>query len=228
MHRLPNHIGRRGFLTAAAAIMIPTAARAALLPVPASPEMRFKIFRNGSHIGEQFMTFTQDGNSLTVESHADMVVRIADIPVFHYRADVTEHWLDGAFNQLNSRVDHNGEKLSVLATKIPDGFAIESTKAGNYHYTGPQKMLPMTYWNKAMLDSMILNVETGHHYPPIVTSPGWNWLPAVDGGQIQAQRFDVTGHLHFSVWYDQQEQWAGLAFHVHGQERFERYRSHEA
>lgn len=171
------------------------------------------------------MQFTQNENRLTVESRADLVVRIAGIPIFHYRADIVEHWQDGAFYHLESRVNHNGEKLAVLADKIPGGFAVESTKAGNYSYTGPLGMLPMTYWNKAMLKAMILNVETGHHYPAIVQSPGWNWLTTVEGGKILAQRFDVTGHLHFSVWYDQTGQWAGLEFHVDGHERFQKYAS---
>lgn len=218
---------RRRFLTglSTSVLLTPTAAKAALLPVPASLKMRFKIFRNGSYIGEQVTTFTQDGTTLKVESHADMVVRIVGIPVFHYQANVIEYWLDGEFHQLNSQVNHNGEQRSVLAHKIPDGFAIESTRAGDYIYTGAQKMMPMTYWNKAMLESMILDVETGHHYPAIVNSPGWERLSTVEGGKILAQRFDVTGHLHFTVWYDQEKQWSGLAFHVDGQEMFQKYSS---
>lgn len=216
---------RRRFLATTAAFISAPAAKAAMLPVPASREIRFKIFRNGSAIGEQLMKFTQNGNLLKVESHADMVVRIADIPIFHYHADVIEHWQDGAFYQLNSQVNHNGEKRTVLADKIPGGFAVQSTRAGNYHYTGALGMLPMTYWNKAMLKAMILDVETGHHYPAIVNSPGWDWLTTVEGGKILAQRFDVTGHLHFSVWYDQTQQWAGLEFHVDGHEMFQKYAS---
>lgn len=225
MKLIPN-IKRRGFLAAAGAatFITPLAARASSsLPVPANREMHFKIFRNGTPIGEQFMSFTQVDNKLTVNSTADMVVRIADIPIFRYRAEVVEQWVDGKFNQLESHVNHNGEPLVVTANPISNGFAIESTRAGDYQYTGSPAMMPMTYWNKAMLDSMILNVETGHHYPAIVNSPGWNWLETVEGGKILAQRFDITGHLHFSIWYDQDEQWSGLTFQVHGQEMFQKY-----
>lgn len=223
MKLMPN-IKRRGFLTGAATFIAPLAAKASALPAtPPSGELHFKIFRNGTPIGEQFMNFTQIDNKLVVDSKADMVVRIAGIPVFRYQAEVVEHWVDGNFHQLESRVNHNGEKLLVTANPIPDGFAIESTKAGDYQYTGSPAMMPMTYWNKAMLESMILNVETGHHYPATVNSPGWNWLETVEGGKILAQRFDVTGHLHFSVWYDQTGQWAGLAFQVLGQEMFQKY-----
>lgn len=84
-------------------------------------------------------------------------------------------------------------------------------------------MLPMTYWNKAMLNAMILNVETGRHYPAIVNSPGWNYLPTAEDGKLLAQRFDITGKLHLSLWYDQYNRWAGMEFHVDGDEMFQKY-----
>lgn len=203
--------------------MAAPAAMATTLPVPASKQLHFKIFRNGTAIGEQFVSFAQTGSNLKVNTQADMVVRIAGIPIFHYHADVTEHWRAGEFYQLKSQVNHNGDHLMVSANPIAGGFAIESTKAGNYDYVGTQKMMPLTYWNKAMLQAMILNVETGHHYPAIVQSPGWNWLKTVEGGRILAQQFDITGELHFNIWYDQTGEWAGLAFNVDGHEMFQKY-----
>lgn len=225
MKLLTTNIERRGFLVGAASFIAAPLARAANLPVPASREIRFKILRNGTPIGEQLTKFIPVDGKLTVHTQADMAVKLADITIFRYHAEVIESWVDGQFYQLNSQVDHNGDKLSVLANKIPGGFAVESTKAGDYQYTGSQGMMPMTYWNKAMLDSMILNVETGHHYPATVSSPGWNWLPTAEGGKLLAQRFDITGKLHFSVWYGQDNVWDGLAFHVHGQEVFQKYTS---
>jgi hypothetical protein len=134
-----------------------------------------------------------------------------------------ERWTGGQFHRLDSKVNHNGTHLSVQANPIPGGFAVESTKSGDYQYTGAPQMLPLTYWNKAMLNAMILNVETGKHYPAIVSSPGWNKLPTAEGGIVIAQRFDVTGKLHLSVWYDQNNQWSGLQFHVDGNEMFQKY-----
>jgi hypothetical protein len=55
-----------------------------------------------------------------------------------------------------------------------------------------------------------------------VNSPGWNRLPTANGGTIVAQRFDVTGKLRLSVWYDQTNTWAGLAFSVNGNETYQK------
>lgn len=223
MKLIRQTLERRGFLAGAAALVAARPAVAAPLPVPPSGEMRFRILRNGSPIGEQHMKFTQTGDDLRVDINADLVVKLAGIPVFHYQASVVERWMGGQFHRLDSKVNHNGTHLSVQANPIPGGFAVESTKSGDYQYTGTPQMLPLTYWNKAMLNAMILNVETGKHYPAIVSSPGWNKLPTAEGGIVIAQRFDVTGKLHLSVWYDQNNQWSGLQFHVDGNEMFQKY-----
>ncbi len=225
MQQMRQRLERRGFLAGAAALAAVRPAAAAPLPVPPGGEMRFKVLRNGSPIGEHHLKFTQTGDDLQVDINADLLVTLAGIPVFHYRANAVERWSGGQFTQLDSQVNHNGTQLSVHASQIPGGFAVQSTKAGDYQYTGNPPLLPLTYWNKAMLQAMILNVETGRHYPATVNSPGWNKLPTVEGGFIVAQRFDVTGKLHLSVWYDQYSQWSGLEFHVDGDETFQKYTS---
>ncbi len=180
--------------------------------------MRFKILRNGVPVGEHHVTFTQSGNCLRVDTNVEMVVTVAGIAVFHYQSCASEYWSGGVFTRLESRVNHDGTHLVVQADQISGGYAVNSTKAGDYQYTGNPPMLPLTCWNRAMLQAMILNVETGRHYPAIVNSPGCNKLPTANGGTVVAQRFDVTGKLHMSLWYDQNDQWAGFAFHVLGHE----------
>jgi hypothetical protein len=212
--------GVMGGVTGGAAI---ARAQSTELPVPASGKLGFKIFRNGTPVGEHHLTFTQTGDQLLVEIEAALVVRVAGIPVFHYSASAREHWSGNVFSGVDSKVNHNGTKLEVHASPVSGGFAVQSTKAGNYTYTGEPAMMPLTYWNKAMLNAMILNIETGRHYPAIVSSPGWNYLPTAEGGKLLAQRFDVTGKLHLSVWYDQHAQWSGLEFNVAGDISFQKF-----
>jgi hypothetical protein len=191
-------------------------AKAALPPLPAAGELSFNVLHSGSKVGEHHLKFTQTGDDLRVDINAGGVARIAGIVVFRYACTATEDWAGGAFSGLDSQVNDDGTPREVHATQIAGGFAVQSTRAGNYEYTGTPAMLPLTYWNKAMLNAMILNIETGMHYPAIVATPGWNYLPTADGGRILAQRFDVSGKLHLSVWYDQQGQWSGLQFNHAG------------
>ena len=185
-------------------------------PVPPSGTIGFKILRNGTPVGEQHLIFTQTGDELRVDINAAIVVRVMGVAVFHYSIAATEHWSGGAFVGVDSKGAFGGVPFEVHANAIPGGFSIQSTKAGNYDYTGPQQMLPLTYWNKAMMGAMILNIETGHHYPATVTSPGWSRLATAEGGTLLAQRFDMTGKLHQTVWYDQYGQWDGLQFTLKG------------
>lgn len=212
-----------GAMGGAAGVMLAPSAKAAGLAIPPSGSMGFKILHSGSPVGEQHMVFTQNGDTMRVDSTAALVVRVMGIAVFRYSCVATEHWSNGEFCGLDSAVNHNGTPLEVHASPIDGGFAIRSTKAGNYNYTGTPPMLPLTYWNKAMLGAMILNIETGRHYPAIVNSPGWNYLTTAEGGRLLAQRFNVTGKLHLSVWYDQYGQWDGLEFNVGGDVTFQKF-----
>ena len=222
MKPILKQLERRGFLAGAAALAAGRPA-GAVLPVPPCGALCFKILRNGTPVGEHHVAFTQSGNCLRVDTNVEMVVAVAGLTVFRYQGSVSEYWRDGVFTSLASTVNHNGTRLVVQAAQIPGGYAVQSTKAGDYRYTSRPPMLPMTYWNQAMLKAMILNVETGRHYPAIVSSPGWNSLPAANGGTILARRFDVTGKLHMSLWYDQNGQWSGFEFHVLGHEVYQKY-----
>jgi hypothetical protein len=211
---------RRLFLASTGAVALAGPVSAAPLPVPPSGRIGFRVLRNGVPIGEHHLRFTQSGDMLRVDIDAAFVVRIAGIAVFRYSAAATEIWSGGVFQSVDSRVNDDGNHLQVHAERVSDGYAITGTHVPRY--IGPPNTLPLTYWNKAMLNGTILNVQTAHSYPAIVHSPGWNQLPTADGGTLVAQRFDVTGKLHLSVWYDQHEQWSGLAFHVHGYENYEK------
>ena len=140
------------------------------------------------------------------------------IGVFSYAAHAVESWRGGAFQSLRSQVNDNGTQLQVRADRTKNGYSVESTRVPLY--TAPPNMLPLTYWNKQMLNGTILNIQTGHTDVVTVTPGVWNSLPTAEGGNILARRYDITGKLHLSVWYDQSNAWSGLEFHVKGDEAY--------
>jgi hypothetical protein len=74
-----------------------------------------------------------------------------------------------------------------------------------------------------MIQGTILNIQTAHSYPVKVASPGWFNLPTATGGSIIAQRFDLTGKLRMSIWYDRNNNWSGLEFQKSGDFKFLKY-----
>lgn len=220
-------IDRRGFLAGAAAACVAMPAWADDLPVPPGGRIGFKVLRNGTPIGEHHLTFTRSGDDLAVDVAVGLDVYVAGIRFFHYTLAATERWSGGVFQSLESKINHNGSMLEVHARKVAAGYDVvginHANPAKNYpEYTAPANTMPLTYWNKALFGGTILNVETAHSYPAVVTPAGWNSLPTAGGGTLVAQRFNVTGKLHLSVWYDQNNQWSGLEFHVSGDETYQK------
>jgi hypothetical protein len=223
---------RRLFLAGAGAAVAASpvlsgVAQASGLPVPPGNKIGFKVFRNGAAVGEHDMSFAQDGDDLAIATNFAFVVTLASIPVYRYSLSAVEKWSGGVFQSVASTVNNNGDQVEVHAHKTAAGYDVvginHSEPAKSYpEYTAPPDTLPLTYWNKAMLNGTVLNVATAHSYPPIVNSPGWNKLPTASGGTLTAQRFDVTGKLRLSVWYDQMAQWAGLQFSLRGDWNYEK------
>jgi len=212
---------RRKFLAASgAATLLPAGlAWAENLPIPPGNALGFKILCNGNPVGEHHLVFTQTGDDLRVDINIAMQGRLYLVP-FSYQLTATEHYASGVFESLDSHTNQNGKELEVHAHRAGNGYAISGTNTPLY--TGPANTLPLSYWNKAMLNASILNIQTAHSYPATVTSPGWNSLPTANGGSITAQRYDLTGKIILSVWYDQHNVWSGLAFHYYGDFTYQR------
>jgi len=210
---------RRQFLMGAAAFAMPI--------IPAGRQLGFKVLRNGSPIGEHHLNFSGTAENPIIDINIALAVKFAGITVFTYALKATETWEDGGFSRLHSVVNDNGTMLEVEAHKVADGYLVTGTNHSNPdkswpQYTAPPDTLPLTYWNKQMLNGNILNIQTAHSYRVTVNSPGWNKLPTANGGTITAQRFDLTGKLRLSVWYDQMSTWSGLAFSINGDESYQR------
>ena len=212
---------RRKFLAASsAATLLPAGlAWAENLPIPPGNALGFKILCNGNAVGEHHLVFTQTGDELRVDINIAMQGRLYLVP-FSYQLTASEHYNKGVFESLDSHTNQNGKELEAHAQRTANGYLISGTNMPPY--TGPANTLPLTYWNKAMLNAVILNIQTAHSYPATVTSPGWNRLPTANGGSIAAQRYDLSGKITLSVWYDQHKVWSGLAFHYYGDFTYQR------
>lgn len=191
------------------------------LPVPAGDHLHFRVLRNGNPIGDHFIHFKPSETGLAVSTAGSLLVKFAGIPVFRYSVRATEYWEKGVFRQLDSAVNFNGTPLTVHAERVGDGYSVRGTRVPRY--VAPPNLLPLTYWNKMMMEGTILNIQTAHCYPVTVHSPGWNALPTANNGTITAQRFNLTGKLHMSIWYDEDNNWSGLAFKKSGNISYEKY-----
>lgn len=213
--------GRRSLLLGAGAACLPLSrARADALPVPPGDEIAFAVIRNGSKIGEHHIAFTRAGDALTTQITVDLLVKMLDIDMFRYTLSAQEHWSNGAFQAVASKVNYNGTPLSVEAARANAGFKVQGTKV--QPYVAPPSMMALSFWNKAMLMAPVLNLQTGHTDFVKSTSPGWNNVPTANGGTILAQAFVQSGVLHETIWYDEHGQWSALLFDHKGHIQYEK------
>ncbi|HQT74609.1 MAG TPA: hypothetical protein PLX84_11780 [Acidiphilium sp.] len=206
-------IARRGVLAAAAGAML-TPPKLTPPKLPQHRSLAFDVYRNGSHVGVQRLRFLVDGTSLTVDNHVDLKVGLVGIPLFTYRAHIVEHWQRGAFHAATSDIDNDGTRIRLDVERTDAGVVISGNRIARH--TAPRDALPLTYWNKAMLDGPMINMQTGHADRPTVTHEGWFRLPAMPSGSVTASRYQLTGPIRLAVYYDKTNTWSGLAFHHRG------------
>jgi len=189
-------------------------AGAVTLPIPAGDRLAFALFRNGTRVGSQILHFNRRGDTLTVHNEAVLKVKLLALTVFTYRAKVTEIWSNNAFLSADSQINDNGKIDRVHLRRTATGIAVSGGRIARY--TAPASALPLTYWNKAMLNGPMINMQTGHTDRPNMTKLGWTKLPALPSGDVRAEGYQLTGPIRLSVYYDRTKIWSGLSFNHSG------------
>jgi len=167
------------------------AAAFAMPIIPSGKQLGFKVLRNGTVIGEHHLNFSGTAENPIVDINIALAVKFAGITVFTYALTARETWEDGGFSHVHSTINNNGAMLEVEAHKVADGYLVTGTNHSDPskswpQYTAPPDTLPLTYWNKQMLNGNILNIQTAHDYRVTVNSPGLEQL---------RQRVIATQHL---------------------------------
>jgi hypothetical protein len=218
-------ISRRQVVIGGAALMllpnllIPTGAYAAL-PVPPSGRLGFNILRKGSPLGSHELTFSQQGDKLTVQIEVHLLYKLLGLTLYHYTHHCTESWESGQVVALDSRTDDNGTPHHMSARRGPPGLVVQGSDAPRY--TAPANAMPATHWNQHELDGPWINTQDGKLVHPRVSPAGSETIPAAGGRKIEARRYNLTGDVQMAMWYDRLG-WAGLSFERGGSPiRYER------
>lgn len=189
------------------------------LPVPPGNRLSFAVFRNGTRIGTQTLRFTKTDDTVRVDNHVGLQVKLLDVVVFTYQAAITEHWMQGAFASAHSTINANGTLHRVQVERRASDVAISGNRIKPY--SAPANALPLTYWNKVLLHGPMINMQTGHTDQPTINDLGWFALPTLPSGTVRAQAYKLSGSLHLTIYYDQNNRWQGLAFDHSGHITYE-------
>ncbi len=207
-------IRRRDLLAATATSLAATSLAApaarALLPVARGNYLRFRILREGRQIGTHDLSFAPEPHRLVVRIAIRIHLALGPLPLFRYRHDGVESWLDERFVGFHSRTEDNGRRLHTWVRRTGEGLVVQGSTQPRY--IAPADALPTTYWNSAFLDGPMIDSQSGRLLHPHVHYAGTDEIWVAKGLRVAAEHYRLTGDLRLGIWYDPDRIWIGLAF----------------
>ncbi len=170
----------------------------------------YDILRGNDVIGSQTVHFTTAGADMTVEITVTAAIHMLGIRVYNYAHHGTEHWQGGQMVSLVTRTDDDGIPRQVSATRDP---------ATGWHgitgvSPGMAPLLATSLWNSQTTEAVrMLDRETGAVVPVRVTPAGDEVLK-LGSRSVPSHKFDLTGIVSGSAWYDANGCWLRALFHT--------------
>jgi hypothetical protein len=212
LNRRQVMIGAGGLLAAGA---VPRLAMASL--TTGGENLDFAVFRNGSEIGHHRLDIRQDGERTVVDVDILLEVGIGPLVLYRYTHRNTEIWENGTFQSFDSVTDDDGTAYAVRARRDGTLTTVERDHDEDYTFDDPS-ILPTTYWNdKLVSSSQLLDTQKGRLMEVAVETGDWQTIQT-ETGSVEARRFDISGDLNVSVWYDRDGRWTKMNFPFKGAE----------
>ena len=182
-------IGRRGLILGGMGLaLVPGAA----LAVPG--RLAFQVFRNGSKVGEHVVVFTGDDAARTATTNVTMTVKVGPVPVYKYKHQAIEKWVDGKFASVETTTNGNGKVTNVSARQM--GTYVQINGPGGA-VRGPANALPLSHWNQGNFGKPLFNQQEGKMLKVTCTRVG-------------AGHWQVRGEAQIDDFYDDAGNWSGL------------------
>jgi hypothetical protein len=197
----------------AAVLLAPLSAHANVWTPGHGDRLEFDVLRDGGPLGHHILTFTREGDALTVTTDVQLKVTLGPITFFEYLHDVTEKYVAGKLTWVGSRTKKDGKWKTLSAQAMAGGLKVAGEA---YKGTLAGRVIPSTHWNQdEMKQAAMFSTETGEMLPMKVTDRGLERVK-VGATTVEARRYDVVSDLEASFWYDAQGRWVKCAFEAEG------------
>lgn len=137
--------GMRTLLPALPRRLLPLLAAGPAFAQPTTPpqDYRWRIMRNGSHIGRHDVTFSHRGEDLVALSEVEVTPRVLGVVVYRFEHRYTEVTRGGRFLSVASRQNRNGRIVEVEAEATARGVAIRGSEGERVL---PPGAAPLSWW----------------------------------------------------------------------------------
>jgi len=183
-------IARRELILGGAGLALVPGAALAALP----SKLDFQVFRNGTKVGEHHVAFTGDDNARTATTNVAMTVKLGPVPVYRYKHQAIEKWVDGKWVSAEATTDDNG-KMKKVSAKAMGTYVQISGPAGAVR--GPADAVPFSHWNQGNFGKPLFNQQEGK-------------LLKVKCTQVGAGHWTIRGETEIDDFYDGSGNWMAL------------------
>ncbi|MEO1293489.1 MAG: DUF6134 family protein [Pseudomonadota bacterium] len=172
----------------------------------ASPR-QFEILRDGRLIGSHELTPSIEGDRVRMVIDIAIRVKILGITAYRYEHRNEELWEGGRVLSSDTVTNDDGEQAFCRVERQGDTLKIDGS---GFSGEAPGNACPTSYWNYQNLQSDV-------------------WYSTQDGEVLSIQkarnttegggeRWDISGGVEVSLFYDRSREWRGSAFDAKGAE----------
>ena len=176
-------------------------------------EYKFDIQRNGKKIGSHHLRFSQQGDTLMVNAKTRIKVKLLFLTLYEFTYDCTEVWDNQVLKKLDAVVNDNGKKYTITGTAKDGTFIVKNNRNENAQVEVISGLIfPTNHWHKKVIQqNRVLNTLTGYVNEVDITKQPPEKI-SIQDHSITAHRYEYSGQLQTTAWYDEQGRWVKLAF----------------
>ena len=210
-------------------VLVASSAVALAVDFPYGSTLAFKVYRNGTEIGQHTVSFRNDGATRYVKISVGLSVKALGVTAFRYQHEAREVWHAGNLESLESHTDENGTKYTVRVRRDAQRLVVDremtplmlAASASDQalalpevgHELLPGSMLPTSNWNfDQVRKPVLLNTQYGTPSHTTITVMGREAVKTSSGTTVQATRYRYTGDLRMDQWFDDKGRWVRAAF----------------
>ncbi len=176
---------------------------------------QFEVLLDDKKIGYHDFSVNEDADSQTVKMEAKFDVKLLFVNVFDYKHQNEEVWRDDCLASIDAKTVSNGRDFIVRGQRAEDEFQLQtpSKDAGL-----PPCVMTFAYWNPNFLKAeRLLNSQSGEYEEVSIAEVGREGF-LLDGQEIQAIKYSVTGAAApITLWYTEEDhRWLALESVVRG------------
>lgn len=215
--RQSRPINRRQLLAFGAAFTaLPIFRSLPLARAAAGHELRFRVLRHGSPVGEHRVAFRKVGDGLAVDTHVDIVVKILFFTAFYLKHDAQEIWQAGRLVSVASATDKDGTRLEVTGKAVPNGFRIVGARGP--FLAAADLLSTNSLWDCRIVgESRLIDVHYGGEVGMAARLLGHEQV-RTPWGSVRASRYQIITPLYAgSVFYDGDNRWVKALVELRGE-----------